>query len=355
MGAGMSALPMLALLLLVLAALSLVRATPSLRPASPRPSSPTLSPSLKPSLEQGVVPLVSRKRGVADNYAAGNASLLNGVWFYTWGAKEWVLKENKGKKGPEFVPMIARRETVYPPEQAAPAVVLGFNEPDVVSGASLTPAQALELWPAVERIGAGRIGSPACTRRYIFEWLPLFLAGTSAYKPRVDFVAVHWYSGSAFEFLQFLDKVWRTFGLPIWVTEFSIADWGASAEKPSLFTEDDVIAFILATVPRMEALAYVERYAWYSDPALPAVAFASLWRDTSTPSDAGLFYAGVLQDPRLSRTPSSARAETSSADQLPPTAIAAIAASLGGVAAIGLAALYCFRRSNYLRTETVAV
>jgi Glycosyl hydrolase catalytic core len=184
-------------------------------------------------------------------------------------------------------------DSPLPPKGSMP-VLLGWNELDsTLCGAGpLGGKKASRLWPVIEATGATRLGSPSTTTLNAFTWLPQFLAGNSTYKPKVDFICIHWHALGALDFLNFVDDTWAIFKKPIWITEFTVADWTATSQKPSKLTEQYAIDFLKVVLPALELRSYVQRYAYYSDIANPALAFSSLWFKNKTLTAVGRAYAG---------------------------------------------------------------
>jgi hypothetical protein len=81
--------------------------------------------------------------------------------------------------------------------------------------------------------------------------------------------------------------VHRRYGKPIWVTEYGLINFAGTPKYP---TGAQAAAFIAGTTRGMESRDYVERYAWFGLPAVgDSVAFG-LYRDGSTPTEAGRAY-----------------------------------------------------------------
>ncbi len=86
---------------------------------------------------------------------------------------------------------------------------------------------------------------------------------------RVDAVAFHWYgastpnnpAGAASTFLNRVEAYHNAYGLPVWITEFAIHDWGNN------YTDDAIrqanADFLEIVLPELESREYVERYAFY--------------------------------------------------------------------------------------------
>ncbi len=168
--------------------------------------------------------------------------------------------------GAEYVHMIWGAADVAPETMeylTGVATILGFNEPDLSAQSDMTVEEALALWPELMKTGA-RLGSPAPTQGEVLgeqSWLGRFMAGAEAAGHRVDFIAVHYYSGdgdvAAFE--TFLQDVHAQYGKPVWVTEWSLADWWDTDR----FTHADNAAFLREATVMMDRLDFVERHAWF--------------------------------------------------------------------------------------------
>lgn len=197
-------------------------------------------------------------------------------WFYTWeSTNQWITN---APENAEFIPMIWGAANVNSTELAAAAAVsdtlLGFNEPDnsvAAGGSEVTPSEALALWPQLEATGM-RLGAPAVAHDAHLpgQWLDTFMAGN----PRVDFIPLHWYGTlplatdgnvaaavSAFE--AYIEATWTRYGLPIWVTECAFVGW--DFDNGHVTPNATVQAqFLAAADEMMQALPYVERWAWFS-------------------------------------------------------------------------------------------
>lgn len=246
------------------------------------------------------MPEFSTKRGSCNNGKTGDLSGKKITWFYNYRTSrqpnypdatydmdpDWAtfipmvhdvfqaqdiargeFKDNKGK-------IIANPFFEFPNGLDE---LLGFNEPDN-SINNVSPDVALQTWPILENINPRRLGSPVCQRQTIDAWLPPFMTGTIAYQPRVDFVVLHWYQRSPWAFLAFVDTWYQRYGKPIWITEFSITNWGFANPAVPAITEEETKQFILIALTGLEARTFVERYSWYSNPCDPSVGEqASLW------------------------------------------------------------------------------
>ena len=167
-------------------------------------------------------------------------------------------------------------------------VLLGFNEPDNKTQSDMTVSEALSLWPQLMATGM-TLGSPAVASGAATPggWLDQFMTGAAARGYRVNFIAVHWY-GADFEattavaqLRSYLQAIYDRYHLPIWLTEFALADWGSGIWP----TESQQAGFLTAATTMLQTLPYVQRYAWF---ALPV---------DSRYGNTGLFGSGPVVNP----------------------------------------------------------
>jgi hypothetical protein len=197
----------------------------------------------------GTWPIFSQEQMKAD------VDRLRARWFYTW---QVDLNEPSGI----FVPMVWGDKDTSRAGAATGDTLLGYNEPDHPTQSSMSVEKALEQWPALLATGK-RLGAPAVAGRDFGpgSWLGRFMAGARKQGYRVDFLAVHYYSkdGDEKAMRTYLERIHAAYGLPIWVTEWSLADW--SDERR--FSARQQAAFLTAGSQMMDDLPFVERYAWF--------------------------------------------------------------------------------------------
>jgi hypothetical protein len=203
--------------------------------------------------------------GVSQALADSGAS-----WYYTWSPSH---PDVSTPSGVQFVPMIWGSADVNSTALSQAGqygnVLLGFNEPDNANQSNLSVSTALGLWPRLMATGL-TLGSPAVTTGGAAPggWLDQFMKGASARRYRVNFIALHWY-GSNFataaavsQLKTYLQGVHARYHLPIWLTEFALANW-SSGTFPS---NGQQAAFLTAALPMLQGLSYVPRYAWFALP-----------------------------------------------------------------------------------------
>ncbi|WP_447003579.1 sigma-70 family RNA polymerase sigma factor [Saccharothrix isguenensis] len=271
--------------------------TPQLPAPPPAPASePAPAPAPVPAPAPAPAPVTkSIKKGVGTWHFDGVTRALSDVgagWFYNWA----TTREGVQAPGVEYVPMIWGAKTVTPADLEAVerqgTTLLGFNEPDLAEQADMTVERALDLWPQLQATGM-RLGSPAVAYGgdRAGGWLDRFMTGARQRGLRVDFITLHWY-GSDFgpaavgHLKSYLDAVRARYGLPIWLTEYSLMDFsGGGVRYPS---PQELADFAGASSRMLEGLSYVERYAWFALPAdKPGT---GLYLPGGTPNPAGEAY-----------------------------------------------------------------
>jgi hypothetical protein len=226
-----------------------------------------------------VISTTSQKKGVGTWYFAGIDKALNDVavaWVYSWKPRDLYINPPIGV---QYVPMIwnaadVTKTKLEEAKSTGSPVLLGFNEPDRPEQANMTVGQALILWPQLEATGL-ELCSPATSDNPSTSgsWQERFFAGAKARNMRIDKLCVHWY-GTNFDPKQataqlkiFLMAAYEKYRLPIWMTEFALTRWldysngYYMAEYPSAAIQAE---FVHQASAMMEALPFLERYAWFS-------------------------------------------------------------------------------------------
>ena len=77
-------------------------------------------------------------------------------------------------------------------------------------------------------------------------------------------MAVHWYAPpNSASFLRWIDSIYAIYKLPIWVTEFAVADWNIDPSiGESRYSLNDVQVFMNATLPELMKRDYVQKFSW---------------------------------------------------------------------------------------------
>jgi hypothetical protein len=208
------------------------------------------------------------KKGYGGKLDAG----VNSGWFYRWGLEGESTEES------EFVPMAFSRWSTSPDNLNKiiglnATTVLGFNEIDhnghqgAKDGFLFDHNNAALKLKELHSTGC-RIGSPNLREEGPWKWMPTFWDLAKEHQVRIDFVGVHWYDwGSAPKanpnptaeqvfkrFKAYLTRVYNTYKLPIWITEFNANPF----RNPQIQEE-----FLKMALPYLDSLPYIERYAYF--------------------------------------------------------------------------------------------
>jgi len=306
----------------------------ALPPAAAAAATASLPPPSTSSPKKGFVV------GNDDPSWAAKVNALNCGWYYTWGASPpagqgpnlpyFPMFWNVSKSKPTDL------ENIKKTYGTNPGILLGYNEPDgtdAAAQANMTVAAAVSYWPNLVATGmtlaspvmygslldvpvqimptpqnpnpppaqpnnpnpngtyaaypppvtinianAGKPANNVTLNPAI--WLDSFLIQLSQTSNPVfpSIIAVHSYTPpDAPTFLATIDKIWAKYNLPIWVTEYSCADWKATCCNPSTvhinptmfaYPTDQNIStnptaqFMVQTVQGMNSRPYVQRYSW---------------------------------------------------------------------------------------------
>jgi hypothetical protein len=224
------------------------------------------------------------KLGVASSrYLKSDPERLSGIgaaWAYDWSAEapprdphlDWVpMIWGSGSITPAVLDSLRRARRSGEAQD-----LLGFNEPDSGSQANMTPAQAAALWPKLESTGL-RLGSPAPAVP-TDGWLAKFMKLARQRHLRVDFIALHYYQDftnpdAVAQLHAQLIAIHDLYHEPIWITEIgalNIRSFGEPMLHPP--TAVRAISYMHKLFAMLNALPFVERYAWFTD---------DCWNDTA--------------------------------------------------------------------------
>ena len=222
----------------------------------------------------------SFKRGVSESrlYLKEEIDvLMPGVsWTYNWAnTPANSVADYMSAETMEFVPMCwnnrydadAIRE--YCKAHPETKYLLGFNEPNFVRQANMSPEQAAEYWPDVkalaDELGLELVGpavnySPDSDTHPDYEmytWYRKFvdLVGLDAF----DYIALHCYSGGTSGMKEMIDNFYESYGKKIWLTEFSMGGDGGIKN----ITPEGQISSMVQQLEFLEKDDRVFRYSWF--------------------------------------------------------------------------------------------
>jgi hypothetical protein len=226
----------------------------------------------------------SGKAGIASSKYLSSAPVkltaLGASWSYNWSATAppadpklpWVpMVWGSGSVTPAVIASLRRDR-----RRGEAKYLLGFNEPDNGGQADMTPAQAAALWPQLERTGL-ILGSPAVATP-TDGWLAQFMRLARQRHLRVNFIALHYYQDftdpdAVAQLRSQLVGLNRRYHRPIWITEIgamNIRRWGEPMQRTP--TEAEAVTYMGKLFSMLNALPFVQRYAWFTD---------QCWNDTA--------------------------------------------------------------------------
>ena len=198
---------------------------------------------------------------------------VNASWYYHWVPSP--AKKFEGQDQVEFVPMFKSGGDVTQKnldrvkslkKSHNVTHVLGFNEPDSKKQGNISVEKAIKLWPKLMNLNL-RLGSPGVRDNAAGKaWFKQFMQQAKHRDLKVDFICMHLYPNvrnlnSINQFMRKIDQMYRTYRLPIWITEFSLLNFGS---KDRTMTVADNQKFMKLVLPKLNRLPYVERYSWFS-------------------------------------------------------------------------------------------
>jgi|TARA_B110000902_G_scaffold175613_1_gene199348 hypothetical protein len=228
------------------------------------------------------------------------ANELGVHWMYSWGS----TMSNKIPENIDFVPMFWGKGSVSDLKldhvkeliaQGKINTVLGFNEPDKDDQANMKWEDAIALWPQLEALGVP-LGAPAPANLSNL-WLENFMKAAKENNLRVDYITVHHYAGPSVPALvNKLKTLHDKYGLPIWITEFAVADWGVATKEDNRFSTELVEAFMKGVLPELDKLDFVQRYSWFdgsngAGAGVAALYTSSLYDENDNLTSLGQIYA----------------------------------------------------------------
>lgn len=214
---------------------------------------------------------VDGKRGWAGG-VADMADATNSYWYYNW----WHTKPSGADTAnAEWIPLVKYPNNLQNKLDIVTSyddvdTILVLNEPERADQSDVTVAEALAIWPEFEATGLNLITPAISDNAEGQAWLSSFMSQATANNYRMDGLAFHWYgastpnnpAGAANNFLSRVDHYWTTYGLPVWITEFAMHDWGGNYTTQAMMDANE--QFLDIVIPALENRSYVEAYSFYN-------------------------------------------------------------------------------------------
>ncbi|GAQ42075.1 hypothetical protein AtubIFM55763_006955 [Aspergillus tubingensis] len=218
----------------------------------------------------------SSKRGAAYTSVSNVHTLTSGSsgngtvsWAYDWN----MYADGSLPSNVEYVPMLWGSKmfggwltAIETALDSGSNYIMGFNEPDASSQASMTASEAASSYKKyiTPYSGKAKLVTPAVTSSTTegegLSWMKSFLSECSECDMSV--LAVHWYGTTADEFKSFVQEAMQVAddnGLDeTWVTEFALTS-GESSDGDQTSAAD----FLDEVLPWLDSQSGVGRYAYY--------------------------------------------------------------------------------------------
>lgn len=260
---------------------------------APEPA-PTPEPEPEPAAEKKGAAFSKKTISWSDKVAD-----LKPHWNYNWGLNTVSQQQPDGV---EFVSMkwsgsLTDEQVIELAQDYADGkfkYLLGFNEPDGVEQANMSVDDAITNWAQLEAVGAPLV-SPAPVG-VDNDWMNDFMTKAIAQGLKIDYIAMHSYGGaSSAALLEKIDAVYAKWGIPVWITEFAVADWTADTTDANKYTPEQVLTFMQEILPALDSNANVFRYSWFSasqsSPGYNALWSSALFDENGALTPLGQFYA----------------------------------------------------------------
>lgn len=245
-----------------------------------------------------VLPLQNVLKKGAGNTNNTLIDSLNVSWFYDWGpldhstsTREYALMAwgRGAANNPVRVDGYIEKDTI--------THLLSFNEPDNANQSNIPYTEAVSLHKLLLRTGY-RVGSPAPEEGNADKWLLNFMNKAAQDTAKVDFIALHWYDWGGWSsahnpspnpvnvfnrFKNYLTRMYDLYKKPIWITEFN-ANRNTTPETHAAFME--------LALPWLDAQPFIERYAYFFPPTVPAMAGGTL-------TEVGRIYRNHVSTPSI--------------------------------------------------------
>ncbi len=255
-----------------------------------------------------------RGLGYGSHSVADMEVIAQGIsWWYNW----WHQPDNSQilsvyrNYNMEFVPMAWNGNfnksamRAYLANHPDVKYILGFNEPNFLDQANMTPSQAAAVWHHIEEIADEfnlKIVGPAMNYSWVggapseivdgqiihyndpFVWLDAFFAACP--NCRVDYIAVHSYMNHVGALEWFINQ-FKKYNKPIWLTEFC-----AWEGEVSVATQKN---FMKAALAYLDSDNDIYRYAWFSGRSNGNPHFG-LFGESGQLTELGKIYVGLPEE-----------------------------------------------------------
>ena len=157
--------------------------------------------------------------------------------------------------------------------------VMGFNEPDQVGQANLDATNGAIYWMNDQNLDLPLVAPAAADVNG--AWNKIFFGYITNWGCRADYLPAHEYpgnnsSGSSSIWINPIQTAYNMYGIPMWLTEFSIVDWNGATDG-QVWTEEDNYTALAEFIWRAESLTWLRKYSLYLWRAGPGSMASEPW------------------------------------------------------------------------------
>ena len=243
------------------------------------------------------------KKGVAGSWA-GRPLTFGASWSYSWwygsnpnlpGVNYYPMDESLWNRGSTLAGNLWNYQIGWRTNAYA-LYVLGYNEPDMPAPqANIDPTNSAIGWLNDQNLDLPLAGPAAGNVNG--TWNQIFYGYITNWGCRVDYLPAHEYpgnnsSGSSGIWINVLQTAYNTYGIPMWMTEFSVVDWGGTG----YWDEEDNYTAMAEFLWRAESTPWLRKYSLFTISASASSPLpANPWtRTTPAPSSDAWDANGIL-------------------------------------------------------------
>lgn len=140
--------------------------------------------------------------------------------------------------------------------------VLGYNEPDQVDQANLDATNGAIFWMNDQNLDLPLAGPAAANVNG--TWNQVFYGYITNWGCRVDYLPAHEYPGNSSSasssiWVNPLQTAYNTYGIPLWMTEWSVVDWSGTGN----WSEEDNYNALAEFLWRAESIPWLRKYSLF--------------------------------------------------------------------------------------------
>ena len=140
--------------------------------------------------------------------------------------------------------------------------IMGYNEPDMVGQADIDATNGAIYWMNDQNLDLPLAGPAAGNVNG--AWNQIFYGYITNWGCRVDYLPAHEYPGnnssaSSGIWINTLQTAFNTYGIPMWMTEFGVVDWGGTGN----WSEEDNYNALAEFLWRAESVPWLRKYSLF--------------------------------------------------------------------------------------------